>query len=160
MFYKHRSSCSKLLCKTDDFKRVKMFLKVSQISRESICIGVSFWKTRLIKKPPTQVFSCEFCKIFKNTYLEEWLTVNDCLLICFMKIRKDKKRWQLKYLSALVLLYTSQYLCLRAAPRFQISNLVRSNNKFPLNLHAEAPIKLTFIHKKEIVRHWDVKLNL
>ena len=85
MFYKHRSSRSNLLCKNDVFKRVKMFLKVLQNSRESICVRVSFWKNRLIKKPSTQVFSCEFCKTFKITYFQEWLTANGCLLICFMK---------------------------------------------------------------------------
>ena len=26
-----------------------------------------------IKKTPTQVFSCEYCEIFKNTYFEEHL---------------------------------------------------------------------------------------
>ena len=25
----------------------------------------------LLKETPTQVFSCEYCKIFKNTYFEE-----------------------------------------------------------------------------------------
>ena len=41
-----------------------MFLKVSRISQ---------------KETPTQVFSCEICKIFKNIYLEEHLptTVSD-----------------------------------------------------------------------------------
>ena len=73
MFCKYRTSRSKLLCKNDVFKRVKMFLKLSQNSQESICVGVSFWYNRLIKKTPTQVFSCEFCKIFKNTYFKEWL---------------------------------------------------------------------------------------
>ena len=51
---------------------------------------------RLIKKTPTQMFSCESCKIFKRTYFEEPLTANGCLLICFMKInhlpQRDQKR--------------------------------------------------------------------
>ena len=42
MFFKHRNSRPKLLCKDDLFKRVKRFLKVSQNSRESICVEVSF----------------------------------------------------------------------------------------------------------------------
>ena len=41
MFYKHKSSRSNLFGKNDVFKRVKMFLKVSQNSQESICVGVS-----------------------------------------------------------------------------------------------------------------------
>ena len=71
-----------------------MFLKVSQISRESICVEVSFWKNKLIKKTPTQVFSSEFCKIFKNTYFEERLTANGCFLIFFMKINHLPQRDQ------------------------------------------------------------------
>ena len=71
-----------------------MFLKVSKNSRESICVGVLFSKNRLIKKNPTQVFSCEFCKIFKNTYFEEPLTANGFLLICFIKITHLPQRYQ------------------------------------------------------------------
>ena len=29
------------------------------------------------KDTPTQVFSCEYCEIFKNTYLEEHLRTTD-----------------------------------------------------------------------------------
>ena len=38
---------------------------------------------RLIKKTPTQLFFGEFCKILKNIYFEERLTVNGCLLMFY-----------------------------------------------------------------------------
>ena len=41
----------------------KVFLKISQYSQENTCVGVNF-----IKKTPTQVFSYEYCKIFKNSF--------------------------------------------------------------------------------------------
>ena len=44
-----------MLCK-------KGFLKNSQNSQESTCAGVIFSKKETLEK----VFSCEFCKIFKN----------------------------------------------------------------------------------------------
>ena len=31
------------------------------------------WSLILLKYPPTQVFSCEYCEIFKNIYFEEHL---------------------------------------------------------------------------------------
>ena len=52
-----------------------MLLKISQYSQENTSVGVSF----LIKlqalglfikeETPTQVISCEYCEIFKNTFL-------------------------------------------------------------------------------------------
>ena len=42
----------------------KMCLEISQYSQENTCAGVPF----LIKFTPAQVFSCEFCKISKNTF--------------------------------------------------------------------------------------------
>ena len=41
-----------------------MFLKISQISQENTG---NFSE----KETPTQLFSCEICEIFKNTYFEE-----------------------------------------------------------------------------------------
>ena len=44
----------------------KVFLKISQISLENTCVEVSFnWKDT-----PAQMFSCEICEVFKNTYFE------------------------------------------------------------------------------------------
>ena len=54
-----------------------IFLKVSYNSQESTYVGVSFSKNSApqadLKETPTQVLSCEFCKIFKNNYFEELL---------------------------------------------------------------------------------------
>ena len=44
----------------------KLFLKISQNSQKNSCATVSF----LTK---VQVFPCEFCKIFKNTFSTEHL---------------------------------------------------------------------------------------
>ena len=40
----------------------KMFLKILQNSQENICVKVE-------KETLAQMFSCEFCEIFKNTFL-------------------------------------------------------------------------------------------
>ena len=48
-----------------------MFLEISQNSQENTCVRVSFLKKlqAFIKKETlAQVFSCEFCKISKNTF--------------------------------------------------------------------------------------------
>ena len=42
----------------------KVFLKISQYSQKNTCVGVSFY----CKETPAQVFSCEYCKIFKNSF--------------------------------------------------------------------------------------------
>ena len=42
----------------------KIFLKILQNSQENTCGRVNFIK----KETLAQVFSCEFCKIFKNTF--------------------------------------------------------------------------------------------
>ena len=49
-----------------------VFLKISSISLENTCVGVSFNKVAGLKAF-SQVFSCEICEIFKNTYYEEYL---------------------------------------------------------------------------------------
>ena len=46
-----------------------VLLKISQISQENTCAGVSFQLYQ--KETPAQVFSREICEIFKNTYFEE-----------------------------------------------------------------------------------------
>ena len=55
-----RSSHPELFCKT-------MFLKNSQYSQENTCVWVSFNKIAGLK-PLTQLFFCEYCKIFKNSF--------------------------------------------------------------------------------------------
>ena len=53
----------------------KMISKLSQwpnftVIRKNfdVCVGVSF-----LKMTPTRLFSCGYCKSFKNTYFEEYL---------------------------------------------------------------------------------------
>ena len=43
----------------------KVFLKISQNSQENTCARVSFLRPATLL---TQVFSCEFCEISKNTF--------------------------------------------------------------------------------------------
>ena len=45
----------------------KVFLELSQNSQENTCARASF----SIKETLVQVFSCEFCKISKNSFLRE-----------------------------------------------------------------------------------------
>ena len=45
----------------------KIFLKVSQNSQENTCARVSFL-IKLQTAALTQVFSCEFSEVFKNTF--------------------------------------------------------------------------------------------
>ena len=62
----------------------KMFLKISQNSRENTCARVSFSK----KETLTQAFSYEFCEIFKNTFFIEhfwWLLLAITEKLVFFK---------------------------------------------------------------------------
>ena len=58
-----------------------VFLKISQISQENTCIGDSK------KEAPTQLFSCEYCEIFKNTYFQEHLRMTASVLKILTHIR-------------------------------------------------------------------------
>ena len=64
-----RISRSKLLYK-------KLFLKISQVSQENVCVRVSFYQVTglelapLLKEFPAQVFPCEFSKFFKTIILQ------------------------------------------------------------------------------------------
>ena len=52
----------------------KVFLKISQNSQKNTCARVSFFiKLPAKKETPGQLFSCECCKIFKNTLSTEHL---------------------------------------------------------------------------------------
>ena len=55
----------------------KVFLNISQNSHENLCQSLLFNKegfSKFIKKEAlAQVFSCEFCEIFKNIYFTEHL---------------------------------------------------------------------------------------
>ena len=50
----------------------KLFLNILQYSQEKTCLEVSFLQLYQ-KETPTQVFSCEYWEIFKNTVFEERL---------------------------------------------------------------------------------------
>ena len=72
MFHKCRSSYLKLFCKNDAFTGFKIF------TRKKLYLDLVLKNSTLqagYKVTPTQVFSCEFFKIFKTNYFEElWLT--------------------------------------------------------------------------------------
>ena len=59
-----------------------MFLEISQNSEENTCARVSFLKRRLWYR---QVLSCEFCKIFKNTFFTDHLR-----WLLLIRIKKKK----------------------------------------------------------------------
>ena len=63
----------KHLCQSLFFNKVADLLKISQNSQENTCARVFFDKKEslsffLKKESLAQVFSCEFCEIFKNTF--------------------------------------------------------------------------------------------
>ena len=45
-----------------------MLLNISQISQENTCVTVSFLIKLIKKETLAQLFSCEICEIFKNTF--------------------------------------------------------------------------------------------
>ena len=55
-----------------------MFLEISQNSQENTCARASFYYScRLLKRGSgAGVFSCEFCEIFKDTFLTEHFQKN------------------------------------------------------------------------------------
>ena len=61
--YKSRNSSQRRSVK-------QMFLKISQNSHEITCVRASFLLKSQEKEIPAQLFSCEFCAIFKNTLLK------------------------------------------------------------------------------------------
>ena len=71
LFSRYRSSRPEVFCK-------KVFLKFSQNSQENTCARVSFLIkfNKVVKKETlAQVFSCEFCEIFKNRFFKRVLLV-------------------------------------------------------------------------------------
>ena len=49
------------------------FLKILQNSQENNCAEVSEGLQIYLNQTLTQVFSCEYCKFFKNNYFEKHL---------------------------------------------------------------------------------------
>ena len=56
-----------------------------------LCWCLLFIKLQAFLLTPTQVFSCEYCEIFKNTYLEEHLRSAASTGPCLMKAWLDTK---------------------------------------------------------------------
>ena len=75
----------------------KGFLEILQNSQENTCVRVSFLiKLQVLKKETlTQVFSCEFCEISKNTFFREhlWATA---FLNCAVFLHHKHSRGVLK----------------------------------------------------------------
>ena len=46
-----------------------LFSNIPQYSQKNSCVEVGL--QRYQKETPTQVFFCEYCKIFKSSYFEE-----------------------------------------------------------------------------------------
>ena len=80
-----------------------MFLKISQDSQENTCARVSFLiklqvsVCNFIKKETlAQVFSCEVCKNFKNTFFTEqlWTTASKIWICVFLQLH-SQTMWQI-----------------------------------------------------------------
>ena len=69
----------------------KMFLKILQYSQENTCVRVSLqaFRSVILLKRDTNLFSCEYCETFKNTNFEEYLRTTAS---CFMK--KTRHSWR------------------------------------------------------------------
>ena len=70
----------------------KLLLKILEYSQENTCVRVSFWQSYKAcnfykQETPTQVFSCEYCEIFKNNYFEEHLLTAASEIIFLLFIR-------------------------------------------------------------------------
>ena len=74
---------------TRKFSVKKVFLEILQNLKENTCARVSFFK----KETLAQVFSGEFCKIFKNTFFTEHL---GRLLHFYIIIYKRKKKGSIR----------------------------------------------------------------
>ena len=59
----------------------KGVLRISQNLQESICARASFLINFIKKETLAQVFSCEFCELSKNTFLQRTplMTASECL---------------------------------------------------------------------------------
>ena len=62
-----------------------MSILISQNSQEKTCVRASLFFNKVIKKEAlAQVFSCEFCEIFKSTFFTEhlWTTASGINFCC------------------------------------------------------------------------------
>ena len=90
MFSSHQTCFSGFLIESPEAAtrgalQKKLLLKISEITQENTSVVVSFESScrklqvqglqLYSKETPTQLFSCEICKIFKSTYVEEHLRI-------------------------------------------------------------------------------------
>ena len=116
----------------------KMFVEIWQNSQENTCARASFLiklqAYNFIKKETlTQVFSCEFCKIFKNTYFTEhlWTTASKVFslsknintLILFIVSWKNQFAQDI---SMLILAVLPSLVCLIGLPKCDLHKYVKS----------------------------------
>ena len=68
-----RSSHSQMFFKIGALENFAIF-KGKQLCRSIFLIKLQVWRpATLLKRDSTQVFSCEYCEIFKNTFFTEHL---------------------------------------------------------------------------------------
>ena len=66
---KRSKSRSQMFCKIENlFISLKMLLKILQYSQENICVLEFLFNQLYLKNAATQVFSCEYCKMFKYSF--------------------------------------------------------------------------------------------
>ena len=74
-----------------------MFLEILQNSQESTCARVSLLINFIKKETLAQVYSCEFCKISKNTFFSEHLQTTASVNFRLRLIGRDTKCFQARY---------------------------------------------------------------
>ena len=83
-----------------------VFLKYLQISQKAPVLESPFRPANLLKETPIQVFSCEICKIFKNTLFEKHLQMTASAIVAFMgsfmglardRLKKVLRFWNLSF---------------------------------------------------------------
>ena len=60
----------------------KVFLEILQSSQENTCVRASVLINFIKKETLSQVFSCEFCKIYKNTFSYRTTSVAASVYLC------------------------------------------------------------------------------
>ena len=75
-----------------------MLLKISQNSPENTSVAVSS-----LKETPTQVFSYEFCEIFKNTFAKEHLQATSSKITALLENRITiSYSWKISFTEATI----------------------------------------------------------
>ena len=74
LFQKYRKNYSKVATEAAVRRcsSKKVFLKILQYSPENTCVCSTLCLTNFIKREiPTQIFACEYWKIFNNSFIKE-----------------------------------------------------------------------------------------